>query len=107
MIREEALYLAGAADLLKLVQATGPRVTHLMIVGHNPGVSELAHLLVPAGGSAGLATAALCSITFECAAWDGDRARATVRDVTRAAARRGTLQPVFLTPLRRLSTPAR
>jgi phosphohistidine phosphatase len=84
VIREEGLYLAGAADLLGVVQASGPRVTHLLLVAHNPGVSELAHLLVPAGGSAGLATAALCSIAFDCAAWDGIAA-ATVRDVTRAA----------------------
>ena len=45
---EEALYLASAADMLKLVQATGPRVAHLLVVAHNPGVSELVQLLLPA-----------------------------------------------------------
>jgi phosphohistidine phosphatase len=34
---DETLYLARAEDILKVIQATGPRVPHLMIVGHNPG----------------------------------------------------------------------
>jgi phosphohistidine phosphatase len=65
VLSEEALYLASAADLLKVVQATGPRVTHLLVVAHNPGVSELVQQLVPEAEASGLATAALCSIAFE------------------------------------------
>ena len=45
---EEPLYLGGAQEILKLVRTIGPRVSHLMIIGHNPGISEVAHLLVPA-----------------------------------------------------------
>src|SRR5690606_5359234 len=30
------LYLAAAMDILGLIEATDPRVRHLMIVGHNP-----------------------------------------------------------------------
>src|SRR5256885_11301651 len=30
--REEALYLASASDMLKLVYGTGPRVAHLLLV---------------------------------------------------------------------------
>jgi len=71
LLREEALYLASATDLMKVVQATGPRVAHLLIIGHNPGVSELVQLLVPQGGSAGLPAAALCSIAFEAPHWSG------------------------------------
>jgi len=44
VVRNETLYLASAADLLKVVQATGPRVTHLLLVAHNPGLSELLQL---------------------------------------------------------------
>ena len=69
VLSEEALYLAGAADLLKVVQATGPRVTHLLVVAHNPGVSELVQQLVPGAEASGLATAALCSIAFETKHW--------------------------------------
>ena len=67
--REEALYLASAADMLKLVYGTGPRVAHLLLVAHNPGVSELAQLLLRQHSTAGLATAALCSIAFDAAHW--------------------------------------
>jgi phosphohistidine phosphatase len=66
---EEALYLGGAQDILKLVRTIGPRVPHLMIIGHNPGISELAHLLAPSGELGGLATAALCSMTFDTDQW--------------------------------------
>jgi phosphohistidine phosphatase len=70
MLREEALYLASAADILKVAQGTGPRVAHLMIVTHNPGVSELVQQLAPKDKTGGLGTAAVCSITFDCAQWN-------------------------------------
>ena len=82
VVREEALYLASAADLLKVVQAAGPRIAHLMVVGHNPGVSELMQLLAPESGNAGLATAAICSIGFDSRDWTGIGA-AAVKDVQR------------------------
>ena len=71
VLREESLYLATCADLLGLVQRTGPRVGHLLVVGHNPGVSELLQRLLPQGKRGALGTAALCSIGFECEAWSG------------------------------------
>jgi phosphohistidine phosphatase len=66
---EEPLYLGGAQDILKLVRTVGPRVLHLMIIGHNPGISELAHLLSHSDDMEGLATAALCTITFDTDEW--------------------------------------
>jgi phosphohistidine phosphatase len=69
VVRTETLYLASAADMLKLVQASGPRVSHLLLVAHNPGLSELIQLLVPDDERAGLGTAAVCSISFEASAW--------------------------------------
>ena len=67
--REEALYLAGAADMLRVIQETGPRIAHLMVIAHNPGASDLIHLLVPRGGISTLTTAAVCSIVFETEDW--------------------------------------
>jgi phosphohistidine phosphatase len=67
--KEESLYLAPAEEILRLVQATGPRISHLMIVGHNPGISEVAHLLAPNRGIGGLNTAAVCSFTFDTNSW--------------------------------------
>ncbi len=67
--REEALYLAGAADMLRIIRDTGPRIAHLMVIAHNPGASDLIHMLVPQGGISTLTTAALCSIVFEAEDW--------------------------------------
>lgn len=52
--RDEAgLYEAPAERLLKLIGATEPSVADLMIVGHNPGLEDLAALLIrPRGGQA-------------------------------------------------------
>jgi phosphohistidine phosphatase len=88
VLREEALYLASAADLLQVVRGCGPRVAHLLIVAHNPGVSELVRLLVPAKNAGGLGTGAICSISFESAHWTAIGAEA-VRDVVREAPSRG------------------
>src|SRR3569833_3937054 len=60
----EALYLAGAQEILRLARTMGPRVPHLMIIGHNQGMSELANLLAPKADVGGLATAAFCSLTI-------------------------------------------
>jgi phosphohistidine phosphatase len=88
VVKEEALYLASAADLLKVVQATGPRVAHLLMVAHNPGVSELVQMLVPQGEAGGLGTAAICSITFDTTHWTAVGAVA-VKDVQREAPGKG------------------
>jgi phosphohistidine phosphatase len=81
---EEALYMAAARDILKLVGSLGPRVPHLMIIGHNPGISELAHLLAPGGEIDGLATAAICTITLDTDKWS-DVTPTVVRDVVNEA----------------------
>jgi phosphohistidine phosphatase len=70
VVREEALYLAGAPDLLRLVHGTGPRVAHLLVIAHNPGLSELVQLLQADKSAPGLATAAVCSIAFNAAHWN-------------------------------------
>jgi phosphohistidine phosphatase len=76
---EESLYLAEPAEILRIVRSTGPRILHLMLVGHNPGLSEVANLLAPNRGIGGLGTAAACSFTFDTNSW-ADVAAATLRD---------------------------
>jgi len=88
VLREDRLYLAAAAELLLVVKCTGPRIGHALVVAHNPGLSELAQLLAPGGGSAALATAAVCSISFDVASWEAIGAGA-VSGVLRAAPPRG------------------
>ena len=80
VVREEALYLASAPDMLKLVQHTGPRIAHLLLIAHNPGVSELAQLLSTKGGAHALVAGAVCSIAFNTAQWSAI-AGAPVTDV--------------------------
>jgi phosphohistidine phosphatase len=66
----EQLYLARAEVILTFVQQTGPKVHHLAIVGHNPGISELARSLAPEGEPlAELSTASACTLTFTTTSW--------------------------------------
>jgi len=69
VVPEEKLYLAAARDLLQAVRETGPRISHLLMIAHNPGVSELVGLLVPKNSRGGLGTAAVCSIAFDAPSW--------------------------------------
>jgi phosphohistidine phosphatase len=66
---DESLYLAEAQDVLRIIRSTGPRIPHLMIVGHNPGISEAATLLAPNRGISALTTGAACSFTFDTSSW--------------------------------------
>jgi len=77
---DESLYLAPAEEILRVIHATGPRIPHLMIVGHNPGISEVANLLAPAARVGDLATAAMCSLTFDVRSW-AEVAASKLRDV--------------------------
>ncbi|MBS0578049.1 MAG: histidine phosphatase family protein [Proteobacteria bacterium] len=70
VMREETLYLATAAEILRMAQASGPRIEHLLLVAHNPGVSELVQLLLPQATPSELPAAGLCSIAFGCDGWD-------------------------------------
>jgi len=66
----EQLYLARAEIIVALAQSTGPKVQHLAIVGHNPGISELARLLAPYGAmTSELSTASACTLTFAPQSW--------------------------------------
>jgi phosphohistidine phosphatase len=68
----EQLYLARAEVILTLVQSTGPKVKHLAIVGHNPGISELVRSLAPEDTAiAELSTGSACTLTFAVKAWAG------------------------------------
>lgn len=46
--RLDSLYLASASTILKVVQEVGATARSVMVVGHNPGVHDLAMLLVGA-----------------------------------------------------------
>lgn len=81
---EDGLYLATAAQLLARLRQVGASTTSIMVVGHNPGLHELAAILSDVTGgplmarlAAGLPTAAMASyeVAVPWSALDRRRAR--------------------------------
>ena len=66
----KAVYLADDGDLLGLVRELDGRVECALLVGHNPGVSELAHVLVR-DFTQELPTCAVVSIDLPADTWAG------------------------------------
>jgi phosphohistidine phosphatase len=80
---EESLYLAPSEEILRIIRSTGPRIPHLMIVGHNPGISELSNLLAPLSHAREITTAGMCSLSFDVHSWadiDSDKLRDTLAE---------------------------
>jgi phosphohistidine phosphatase len=76
VIFDDRLYEAPAQAILKVVRETEPQVRTLLVVGHNPGLQELAVLLVAAGDvdarqrlKEDFPTAALAVISFALEDW--------------------------------------
>jgi phosphohistidine phosphatase len=63
------LYLAPPDALLAAVRDTGAQIERLMLVGHNPGLSEFARLLAPDAGLAEFETGATCAFEWERTDW--------------------------------------
>ena len=85
---DETLYLATADALLNAIRATGPRIEHLMIIGHNPGVSALANILAPAAALGEFATAAACTMEFEVGSWSAINAGSATKVARKSRAPR-------------------
>jgi phosphohistidine phosphatase len=73
---EQGAYLAAPAALLRLVRGVAPEVGRLLVVGHNPGLQELALLLAsPDSGAplerlrAKLPTAGLAVLELPAGPW--------------------------------------
>jgi phosphohistidine phosphatase len=72
----ERLYMASAPELLAELRGVDDQVEALMVVGHNPGLADLARGLVGSGEPAALAalsrkvpTAALACFDLDCQRW--------------------------------------
>lgn len=66
--QEKRLYLATLDELLDVTALQDPGFGHLMLFGHNPGLTEFADYLVP-GLTGNLPTAGILSVAFEGADW--------------------------------------
>ncbi|ANK74171.1 histidine phosphatase family protein [Ensifer sp. ENS07] len=71
-----AIYEVEAAQILSVLRATDPAIRTLLIVGHNPGMEDLAHELVGSGDADlrmrmadKFPTAALAVLEFEATGW--------------------------------------
>jgi phosphohistidine phosphatase len=74
---DDRIYEASAATLLEVIRETKPKVKTLLVVGHNPGLQELAGLLVATGDvetrqrlKENFATSALAVIEFALDGWN-------------------------------------
>jgi phosphohistidine phosphatase len=73
---EERLYNAGTEAILALVKETAPTVRTLLVIGHNPGLHDVARLLIASGDvearerlNEGLPTSGLAVIDFAGKDW--------------------------------------
>jgi phosphohistidine phosphatase len=79
---EERIYDASPETILQAIKETGPDTGTLMIIGHNPGLQELAAMLVASGDIEArerlgreFPTSALVVITFAVENWNGVHSR--------------------------------
>jgi phosphohistidine phosphatase len=66
--REDGLYLASLDKLVDVIAAQDPGFNHLMLVGHNPGLTDLANYLSP-GLTNNVPTAGVVSVEFDRDDW--------------------------------------
>jgi phosphohistidine phosphatase len=67
--QDERLYLASPKDILAVIRELGGRSRHLMIVGHNPGLTEFADRISSERSVDNLPTCAVYTLQFEIKDW--------------------------------------
>jgi phosphohistidine phosphatase len=65
----ESLYLADPAEIRRAAGEASPRITQLMIVAHNPGISACAQQLAPSASLGEFATAGIACFELELSDW--------------------------------------
>jgi phosphohistidine phosphatase len=67
--QDERLYLASPKDMLAVIRELGGRSRHLMIVGHNPGITEFADRVSAERSIDNMPTCAVYTLLFEIKDW--------------------------------------
>jgi phosphohistidine phosphatase len=67
---DDSLYLADGEHILTTIRGIGPRVKHLMVIGHNPGISAAAISLAPEAVIGDLPTCGTLTMSVSCATWN-------------------------------------
>ncbi|HEX7113681.1 MAG TPA: histidine phosphatase family protein [Steroidobacter sp.] len=69
ILTDERLYPGSPTLTLEVIHELGESASHLMVVGHNPGLSELAARLSGEPISGSLPTCGACTLEFARAVW--------------------------------------
>lgn len=67
--REEELYMAGVEDFLQLLRRQDNKFNSIMLVGHNPGLTDFANYLMP-GLTDNIPTSGVVSMTVDTDDWN-------------------------------------
>jgi len=67
--QDERLYLAGPADMLTVIRELGGSARHLMVFGHNPGITDFANRLSAGDRIDNMPTSAVFTATFAIQDW--------------------------------------
>jgi phosphohistidine phosphatase len=67
---DDSLYLADGEHILSAIRAVGPRIAHLMVIGHNPGISAAAISLAPETVTTDLPTCGTLTMSVSCSGWN-------------------------------------
>lgn len=67
--REKDLYLASRRRILDVISQQDEGFNNLMVVGHNPGLTDLANYLVP-DLTGNLPTCGVVAVTIDCDTWE-------------------------------------
>ena len=68
--QDERLYLASAPAMLAVVRELGGDALHVMVFGHNPGITDFANRLSAGEQIDNLPTCGVFTATFDVANWD-------------------------------------
>lgn len=69
VIQDERLYLATPKTMLTVIHELGGHAKHLMIVGHNPGITEFADAISSERSIDNMPTCAVYTVEFDIAHW--------------------------------------
>ena len=67
--QDERLYLASPKVLREVIRELGGTTRHLMLVGHNPGLTEFADRISAERGIDNMPTCAIYTVEFEIKSW--------------------------------------
>jgi phosphohistidine phosphatase len=69
VIQDERLYLASPKDILTVIQELGGTAKHLMLFGHNPGITEFAEQISSERSIDNMPTCATYTVQFDIDHW--------------------------------------